>query len=174
MPRADRLAARAEPRPEIEDERELRELGGLDARDRPEAEPACGAARAHADAGHEDEHEKRDGEDQERQGERAVAVVIDPRRDDHPGDPERRPGGLLRQEVPRIVQRVERADTARAVHHREAEERERGDDEQERQVVRRRPREPHFQDLTPMTSCTNATKRSPVHEAPPESSCASG
>src|SRR5438132_1057836 len=175
-PRAERLAARTEPRPEIEDERELRELGRLYADELAEAEPARRAARTHADPRDQHEDEQQDREREERDGERAVAVVADARSHDHPRDPEGGPGGLLREEIARVLERVERPDTARAVHHGEAEQRERDNGEDERQVVRRRAGHSQLHAFTPISSRTRATKRSPrsstdvkwSSDAPPE------
>src|SRR5438128_1737061 len=175
-PRAERLAARTEPRPEIEDERELRDLGRLYADELAEAEPARRAARTHADPRDQHEDEQQDREREERDGERAVAVVADARGHDHPRDAEGGPGGLLREEIAWVLERVERPDTARAVHHGEAKQRERDHDEDERQVVRRRAGHSQLHAFTPVSSRTSATKRSPrsstdvkwSSDAPPE------
>ncbi len=124
----DLRAPSAKPRGQIEDERELRELRRLQA-DRARSQPAGRAARAHTDPGDEHEDEKHHDERHERDGERAIPVVVDAHRGEHPEEPERGPESLPREVVPRVVERVERADPARAVDHRDPKQGEREDDE---------------------------------------------
>src|SRR5438094_7483662 len=177
-PRAKAFAERAAQREPVE---RLDRLEAGAARVGPrveEREETLRAIRLHERADPRDQHEdeQQDREREERDGERAVAVVADARGHDHPRDPEGGPGGLLREEVARVLERVERPDTARAVHHGEAEQRERDNGEDERQVVRRRAGHSQLHAFTPISSRTRATKRSPrsstdvkwSSDAPPE------
>ena len=131
----DPVAARAEPEREIEDQRELGELRRLETH-RPHAEPARGAVHVRADARDEDRTEQHDRDDQQRQRKHAVAVIVDAARGEHADQTDRGPERLPPEEVARIVERVERLDPARAVDHRDPDEREGQDDDDQDEVIR--------------------------------------
>src|SRR5439155_1274570 len=165
LPRTDAVAVSAEPRPEIQNECELRELGGLHADDGADAQPPGRAAGADADARHEHGDEQDDRDDEERDREDPQAVIVRPRGDDERCEPEDRPGGLLREVRARIIVGVERGDAARAVDHREAEQQQHQHDDDKRHVVGRRPREaqPHRSTVS-RTISANRLPRSSADE----------
>jgi len=165
-PRSDAVPVRAKPRAEIQDDRELRELRGLEADDRRDAQPACRTSHADADTRNEHRDEQDRRHHQERSCEQAKSAVVESRGDEHRCQAERRPGGLLRQVRAGVVVRVERGDAARAVDHRQPEQEERQHDDEKRKVVRRRPRQASSHRDTGATNWrTSAANRLPRSSA---------
>src|SRR6185503_11812873 len=122
------------------------------------------------DAGDEDGGEQRDGDREQREGEHAVAVIVDARGDEHADEAERRPQRLPSEEVAGIVERVERLDPARAVDHGDPQQGEREDHDEQDEVVRRRARHPGQAEQPhectgSVNERTSAVKRSPRSSA---------
>src|SRR5438093_1677668 len=163
-PRADVGPFSAQPRRQVDDERELRELRRLQPERTAEPQPPRRAARALADAGDEDRSEEDDGEQEKRDRDEAQEAVVDPRRDEHRADAEGRPRRLLGEERARIVIRIEGRDPARAVHHREPDEEQDNHDRDERQVVAGRARQSQLHDTNVRTIAANLSPRSSADE----------
>src|SRR5947209_14866351 len=131
----DRLALLREKRGEIDDERELGQLGRLE-RDGPEPDPAPGAVDRLAERRDQYQHQEDAREDQERQDERLEAAIVDADRHPQAGRAEQRPEDLLLEKEVRIVEAVGRHDRARRVDHHHAR-REQNDGDSEKPDVGR-------------------------------------
>ena len=74
----DPRAALGEPVGQVDDQRELGDLGRMDRRQRPELEPARRATDDDVELGHEHEHEQDDRHDVERHRDEPEVAVVDP------------------------------------------------------------------------------------------------
>ena len=131
-----------QPEREIEDEGELRELGRLDPDEGGDPKPPRCAADAGAEPGDEDRAEEQHRDDEGREREAAVAVIVDPRDDEHREQADSDPDRLLHEVEARLIEGVECFDTARAVDHEQADREEREHDRQEHEVIAGADRDP--------------------------------
>ena len=114
--------ALGEPVREVDDEGELHELGRVDRGQRPDLEPAGGAADHDVDRREEHEQEAGDADDEQRHGGDAQPAVVDPHHHHHRDEPEGGPLDLRADDRERVVVlRQVGLDRGRRVDHQDAD-----------------------------------------------------
>src|SRR5439155_464500 len=112
----ERVPLPAQDRREVDDQRELRQLGRLE-RHRPEPDPSARPVDRLADGRDEHEDEQRDRYDQERQHEPLEPPVVHAERDPEARGAEQRQAELPLEEEVGVVEAVARDDRARRIDH---------------------------------------------------------
>lgn len=63
---------------EVDDDRQLGDLRGLEGKDTVDAQPAAGVVVFDADTGNDDQHQQKEREDQQESGRAAPALIVEP------------------------------------------------------------------------------------------------
>ena len=131
------LALLGERGSQVEDDRELGELGGLQG-ERAEMEPAARAAARHADPRQEHEDEARHGDEEKRVGRAAIGLRGEPRRDEGHDGAERDRDEVLAEEQEPVAEAFLAVEVAHVEHHDDTEADQRADREDEPRVSSQR------------------------------------
>ena len=127
----DAAAPLREPVGEVDDQRELHELGRVDRRQRTDLEPACRAADDDVDLGHEHEDQADDPDGEQGHGRDPQPAVVHAHHRHHRDHAQRRPLDLRPDDRERVVALEVRLHRRRRVDHQDSDRGQRDDGDED-------------------------------------------